>query len=79
MRFSCGHEIADEEILQAAGAIRSRLRKSHHGGRPRGKYTCRWCSATCMGMKVLGEHELFCRAKPDYWPEIPDIRSLLAD
>jgi hypothetical protein len=76
MRFS-SQEPSDEEVLKAAASIRSRLRKNHRGGRPCRKHACRWCGIECLGLHALGEHERGCPSKPDIWPDIPDLHSLL--
>jgi hypothetical protein len=76
MRFT-SQEPTDQEVLKAAAAIRSRMRKTHRGGRPCRKHVCRWCGIECLGLRALGEHERDCPSKADVLPGIPDLRSLL--
>jgi hypothetical protein len=59
MRFST-LEPTDQEVLRAAAAIRSRMRKSHRGGRPPRSWACPWCNATCIGRKALEAHQCRC-------------------
>jgi hypothetical protein len=64
MRFSCGHEISDSEVLRAAGVIRARMRRSHRGGRPPKQHSCRWCPTKCLGKLALELHERECSERP---------------
>jgi hypothetical protein len=65
-------------ILRVAGAIYASRRKTHGGPKPK-TFPCRWCTASCLGRRALAEHERQCAAKPDLWPDVIELRSLLAD
>jgi hypothetical protein len=56
-------DVGDEEILRAAGVIYSARRKTH-GHPPLRSFHCRWCSATCIGMKALEAHQRECTQRP---------------
>jgi hypothetical protein len=64
MRLSCGHEIADAEIMRCAASIRSRKRKTHRGGRPPARHSCPRCSAECIVLAMLRAHLSLCPAPP---------------
>jgi hypothetical protein len=65
MKFQTNHgivEIPDELVLQAAGRIYEKRRRTHAGGRPPSTFACRFCATECAGRRGLRDHERQCPA-----------------
>jgi hypothetical protein len=65
MQLKCSNcakdfELADSEILAAAGRIRSKLRRKHAGGRPLQPHRCVWCDREVFGLNALYRHQAEC-------------------
>jgi hypothetical protein len=53
-------EVAETDVLKAAGAIYSARRRVHAGGRPKKVFRCCWCGQECRGVEELHRHQGAC-------------------
>jgi hypothetical protein len=56
-------EIPDAKVLQAAGKIYQRRRKTH-GHPPLKRFVCEWCRGELQGRAAFDAHTRVCDARP---------------
>jgi hypothetical protein len=59
----CSAEIDDAKVLSHAASLRSKMRKTHKGAKPRMR-RCPRCGVECAGEKLLLAHLSLCAAGP---------------